>query len=708
MFNLKSISPSTCILHNLELYEPIHFDKLEKLLNSNLIQNTDDWNELKQLTKYSKLYNKKTKLSKVRYVRTDLIEFGRVNPDKALGLHMLRRQIRHTLADNLLIDIDIVNCHPVILLQICKKYNYTCEYLNKYVNDRETIINEFINIYQSNRDEIKTLLIRLINGGSYKKWLVENNYDIKHKFLTGFENEMRDISKEITENNPDLVQYLKKIKNKNKCSSVIAYYLQTIECYILEEVFNYCRKNGIIKNVGVLSNDGIMIEKEKYNPDLLIKFQNIIKGKFDLDLKFINKPFNEGYTDQQLNEGQIKDKIIEEYFMSFDLASHHFLAQKFMEINDNNNYKYNTSSGWYVYNEFNIIKSLGEKQPPLNLSNDITKLLQKDLKEMYKKMIDTFQPLTPKYNTFEKIYREYYKLLGSSTFKKNIIEELKIHFNDEDIENKIDSNQKLVAFNDMLFDFDLGIYRKINKEDYIMTTTGYNAPTFKNQKIRKELSQIIKSIFENDDVENFFLETVGFSLFTNKFEKLNMWNGTGGNGKGLLMVLLNLSFGDFFYIPDSKFLTSKYRAGQANPDLFNCKNKKIVMIAEPENDNDGDIRFNIEFLKRLTGRDEITTRDLHKSNITFKPTFTPFLQTNEPPKTDKMEPALSRRLVCVNFPFNFVENPKLKTHRKIDYELKDKLQLNFKKSKIPAVTIVAACIKAETGVGPSIASGSQI
>ena len=27
--------------------------------------------------------------------------------------------------------------------------------------------------------------------------------------------------------------------------------------------------------------------------------------------------------------------------------------------------------------------------------------------------------------------------------------------------------------------------------------------------------------------------------------------------------------------------------------------------------------------------------------------------------------------------------------------------------KIPAVTIVAACIRAETGVGPSIASGSQ-
>ena len=33
---------------------------------------------------------------------------------------------------------------------------------------------------------------------------------------------------------------------------------------------------------------------------------------------------------------------------------------------------------------------------------------------------------------------------------------------------------------------------------------------------------------------------------------------------------------------------------------------------------------------------------------------------------------------------------------------------NLINKKTPAVTIVAACIKAETGVGPSIASGNQV
>ena len=41
----------------------------------------------------------------------------------------------------------------------------------------------------------------------------------------------------------------------------------------------------------------------------------------------------------------------------------------------------------------------------------------------------------------------------------------------------------LISFNDMVFDFSIGKYRNIQKSDYIMTTTGYNAPIEKNDKI---------------------------------------------------------------------------------------------------------------------------------------------------------------------------------------------------------------------------------
>ena len=87
----------------------------------------------------------------------------------------------------------------------------------------------------------------------------------------------------------------------------------------------------------------------------------------------------------------------------------------------------------------------------------------------------------------------------------------------------------LIGFNDMVFDFSIGKYRNIQKSDYIMTTTGYNAPIEKNDKIRDDLNNIVKSIFEKEDNIKFFYESIGFSLFKNRFEKLHMWSGVGGN-----------------------------------------------------------------------------------------------------------------------------------------------------------------------------------
>ena len=43
---------------------------------------------------------------------------GRVNPKNSLGLFSIRREIRHTLAEQRYVDLDIDNCHPVILNQI--------------------------------------------------------------------------------------------------------------------------------------------------------------------------------------------------------------------------------------------------------------------------------------------------------------------------------------------------------------------------------------------------------------------------------------------------------------------------------------------------------------------------------------------------------------------------------------------------------------
>lgn len=111
-------------LDGLTLFEPIDVSILDKLINSDLLLNTfnnpmseyNHSNEREQLILYKKLIDDKG-LAKIEYNKVKNINYGRVNPNKALGLFSIRRQIRQTLAKGKLTDIDIENCHPVILLQ---------------------------------------------------------------------------------------------------------------------------------------------------------------------------------------------------------------------------------------------------------------------------------------------------------------------------------------------------------------------------------------------------------------------------------------------------------------------------------------------------------------------------------------------------------------------------------------------------------------
>ena len=128
----------------LTLYEPIDINVLNKLINSDLLKTVFHNplckgydNEKQYLINYSKLV-KKGKAT-VIYNKAKGIKYGRVNPHKALGLFSIRREIRHTLCKGTFIDIDIENCHPVILLQICEANDIGCKYLKRYVDERQNI-----------------------------------------------------------------------------------------------------------------------------------------------------------------------------------------------------------------------------------------------------------------------------------------------------------------------------------------------------------------------------------------------------------------------------------------------------------------------------------------------------------------------------------------------------------------------------------------
>lgn len=666
------------ILDNFETHEYIDIKKLDKLINSSLLKDTFNnpfvkyGNEKKQLLAYKQLF--KNGKAKILYVRSQKIQYGRVNPYKALGLHCIRREIRHTLANDLYVDIDIVNAHPVILNQVCDKLNIPHNLLNHYVCNRNKIINDFNKLYGfEGKDEFKKVSNRIINGGSYNLWLQENELTAKFDFLIDFHNEMKTIRQQLISLNKSMYDDIAKYnatnrKEKNNEASFISYYLQNIENSILEEIYNYCKLNKLIKKSVVLSNDGLMILKEKYDDSLLTKFKEIIKNTFDLDIEYIKKPFDKAYTDDEIDKAQLKTDT-NELFENVKMFNHFDYAKLFYNINDDK-YIYNDKLKWFEYKDNNILKQC--VGVPVGLNNHITE----SLRNYFKNEFNDLDPNNKHFMEYSKLYQSSYKNLGNTKYINSIIEKLQEFYNIDDLYEKLDSNYNLLAFNDKVYDLDIKGYRNIRKDDYISKFINLEAPDNTAQSanaINTDILNFINSIMSCEENAQFLLKILGNSLFGNKYEKLYILTGSGGNGKGVLCDLIENSLQSYYYQANSQFLTSKYRSGSANESLFNCINKRIVCINEPEqSEADKDLTFNLEFLKKITSNETVETRGLYKSAVSFKAKFTTFVQTNELPRLDKIEDAIKRRFVNITFPYTFVENPISSNQKKINYSLKTK------------------------------------
>ena len=116
--------------------------------------------------------------------------FGRMFLKKGQnGFQNMKRVFRSILASDDYFDLDVKNCHPVILLQYCQKNDINYYYLEKYVLNRDDIINET----NLSKDLVKMQFLKVLYGGKFN-WDEFSLCDEKiKKFLKKFALEMKEI-----------------------------------------------------------------------------------------------------------------------------------------------------------------------------------------------------------------------------------------------------------------------------------------------------------------------------------------------------------------------------------------------------------------------------------------------------------------------------------------------------------------------------------
>lgn len=329
-------------------------------------------------------------------------------------------------------------------------------------------------------------------------------------------------------------------------------------------------------------------------------------------------------------------------------------------------YAHHESLGW-----FQLLASGAWKhyeKVPSGLMTDIWLTLKKVNKEHW----DLLDPSNEADKEKAKQCAMFAKMIGTKGFVDGVVAFLPANYNDEKLHKKMDESRNLFAFQNKVVDLEKNNeVRDIKPEDYVCLHTGYDYPTKPNQEVRKEIRNLLFSIWEDWAVVDYVLAVIALQLHgKKKYEEFYVWTGRGGNGKGVITELVKRSLGDYFHsIPHDCITKRSDKKDAPNPPMAKAKGKRFVQAQEPEADD----KLQIGTIKEYTGGDEITARQLYHDPVVYVPQFGLFLQCNTIPKLNKLDGGIKRRMVIIYFPFQFVEKPHETHHRKINLDLKDKI-----------------------------------
>ena len=213
----------------------------------------------------------------------------------------IKRCVRNSIMPDNILDIDMENSHPRILLYLCKKHKISCEKLNEYINNREY----FLSKISDNRKEAKTLILQMLNGGFKNKY--SNNRNINN-FLKDFELEIKNIQNKVYEldnrfDDKSIFNY------KGKSLSRI---LLELENKILQVMIDFFKFKDI--QIFTLEYDGLKIINKPENKYFSVKqLEYIILIKTGIDMKLAIKEINDEFPEYKTNvntDNLPKNKII--------------------------------------------------------------------------------------------------------------------------------------------------------------------------------------------------------------------------------------------------------------------------------------------------------------------------------------------------------------------------------------------------------------
>lgn len=492
--------------------------------------------------------------------------------------------------------------------------------------------------------------IQNVRGGSYSNIELtqeqKNNItrQIKHLFnqcyICGKEGHYAvDCLKTVSYNNDVKTDNIKNLTFAEVISSKTFYKKMFDECYAQErfEIYDYWLSVGMaLKNI--FTNDDEAFELFNYYSSKGRNYEGIEKTK-NKYLTLVKKNTFQGYTVATIYYYAIQDnkpkfiEIMSKNKMELEqtdickylkiIAGNNFIYQKEPE---SDKYKLYCFNGKYWENDGIIFRKY--------VSEDLYNFLKSILISVY---WDTkeFTQLKTKLNQLKQI-----------KYKKDLIETYKEYGINNEI--KFDDKWNLFAFNNKIYDLENSCFINHKYDNYISSTCGYDWEEPSQEDI-KELHKLIDSIMPIQEEKKLFLQILSTSLNGKNIENFIIFNGGGGNGKGVINDLLLEAIGNYGMIGNNAILFEKNSTG-SNPEKANMHKKRLVIFREPSEKN----KFENSIIKELTGGGTFSGRGHHESNTKKELNLTMIVECNKKPLlAEEPTDADFRRIIDILFRSSF-------------------------------------------------------
>ncbi len=317
--------------------------------------------------------------------------------------------------------------------------------------------------------------------------------------------------------------------------------------------------------------------------------------------------------------------------------------------------RYNTTTkSWFIYDGTRWLEDKGNMKV-----SRYAKKLSKCLSQ-YANNIEYSQGKGP--------YVFFVKKLGSLNKRKTMI---------EDARDKYAISNEILDTDNYLFNCKNGTYnlrtftlQAHNPNDFIskISNVVYNENTT-STKFHKFIEEIMEG---NTSKIEYLQKILGYSLTgdTSQEQFYIFYGPSTRNGKTTLVETISYTLGntDGYSIsinPESLANKHCFNGNLASGDIAKLKGYRFVNANEaPQN-----MTFNANLLKRLTGQDMITARQLYQEEFDFKPTLKLFFNTNHLPMISDTTLFTSNRIHIITFNKHFTEQEQ---NRYLKAELKEK------------------------------------